>query len=298
MTTVPNYYYQLEQVVDTMQQNLMAELDLEKLSEIAGFSPFHFHRIFSAIYGETPHDMLTRLRLEKAANLLVKNTNISLTEIAYLCGFSSSSVFSRSFKQRYDISPSVFRRLSIQSIKTAAPILSPLKNRPINTDQWMPFIDRLQIQQKPPYDVVYAVSRGYQSRKINQAWQYLANWYQSQDNIIQDPIWIGVSFDDPLITKVEKCRYYACVAMSSAPKQLPTNLYHGHIPGGLFAVCSVDCSPHQIHEVYMTLYRNWLPQSGFYPADQPPYDVYHSSNNTMDENVEMDICIPIQRNIN
>ena len=218
MTTVPNYYYQLQQVVDTMQQNLMAELDLEKLSEIAGFSSFHFHRIFSALYGETPHDMLTRLRLEKAANLLVKNTNISLTEIAYLCGFSSSSVFSRSFKQRYTISPSVFRRLSIQSIKTAAPILSPLKNRPINTDQWMPFIDRLQIQQKQPYDVVYAVSRGYQSRKINRTWQYLANWYQSQDNIKQDPIWIGVSFDDPLITKIEKCRYYACVAMSSAPK--------------------------------------------------------------------------------
>lgn len=70
MTTVPNYYYQLEQVVDTMQQNLMAELDLEKLSEIAGFSPFHFHRIFSAIYGETPHDNVNSFTFGKSRKLV------------------------------------------------------------------------------------------------------------------------------------------------------------------------------------------------------------------------------------
>ena len=71
-------------------------------------SPFHFHRIFQALSGETPGDFVKRLRLEKALGMMAHARTESLTSIALACGFTSSSDFSRCFKQRFGVPPSVF----------------------------------------------------------------------------------------------------------------------------------------------------------------------------------------------
>ena len=74
----------------------------------AGFSSFHFHRVFKSLLGETLNQFVKRLRLERALYLMSHAPNRSLTDVALGCGFSSSSDFSRSFKQCYGAAPSVF----------------------------------------------------------------------------------------------------------------------------------------------------------------------------------------------
>ncbi len=73
------------------------------------FSPYHFHRIFTAVTGESVNDFTHRVRLEKSMKLL-KYTNDSISDIAYNCGYSSPSIFSRSFKQYLEVSPSSYRK--------------------------------------------------------------------------------------------------------------------------------------------------------------------------------------------
>ena len=85
-------------------------LSLENISKVALFSPFHFHRIFKSIVGETLNAYINRKRLEKAAAGLIHKKDCNITELAFQSGFSSNSAFTRAFKKFYDVSPSAFRK--------------------------------------------------------------------------------------------------------------------------------------------------------------------------------------------
>src|SRR5512133_2046982 len=105
-----NYMNRVEKAIQFMASHLSEEVNLEAAANEAGFSPFHFHRIFTGITGETPQNFLTRLRMERAANILVKSPAISITEIAFTCGYGSASAFARSFKRYYGFPASDYAR--------------------------------------------------------------------------------------------------------------------------------------------------------------------------------------------
>src|SRR5262245_11812182 len=81
---------------------------LHDLSRAARLSPFHFHRVFQALVGATPAEFVKRLRLDMALGVMARARPPSLTSIALRCGFSSSSDFTRCFKQCFGVPPSAF----------------------------------------------------------------------------------------------------------------------------------------------------------------------------------------------
>lgn len=105
------YKARVDAAIMMIHEHLNEKLVLEDLAKSAGFSAFHFHRLFSAMVGETPQQFLTRVRLERAANMLVKYSGYSITQIALNCGFSSPSVFARSFKNHFGISANEYRKV-------------------------------------------------------------------------------------------------------------------------------------------------------------------------------------------
>jgi len=105
------YVNRINKVVEYIDKNLDTELSLERLSQIACFSPFHFHRIFCALLDETPNSYINRRRIEKiAGRLLFLNKDDSLTNLAILYGFRSIHSFSRAFRKFYGISASEFQK--------------------------------------------------------------------------------------------------------------------------------------------------------------------------------------------
>ena len=99
------YLQRLNAVIGYVRENLTDDLSLDTLARIAGFSPFHFHRLFKSLTQETVNDIVVRFRLERAAALLRATPQRPITEIAFDCGFQSVSVFSRTFKKQYGLSP-------------------------------------------------------------------------------------------------------------------------------------------------------------------------------------------------
>ena len=95
------YKLRIDKVTEYIHQNIDQPLSLHKMAGIACFSPFHFHRVFTFLTGETPTEYIKRTRIEKAA--------LSATEIAGRCGFSSLSLLSRNFKQHFNITIREFR---------------------------------------------------------------------------------------------------------------------------------------------------------------------------------------------
>src|SRR5580692_7057489 len=84
------------------------DLSLAALAARSGFSPFHLHRLFSAAAGETPKQYTLRLRLERAALLLLQSER-SVLNVALSCGFRSHEAFCRAFRRHFRTRPGAYR---------------------------------------------------------------------------------------------------------------------------------------------------------------------------------------------
>ena len=106
----PDYRNRINKVFRYIDENLDSDLSLHRIAAIASFSPFHFHRIFKTITGETLNDCVTRRRVEKSASSLLHKKDMSITELSFQNGFNNNSSFTRAFKRFYGISPTEFRK--------------------------------------------------------------------------------------------------------------------------------------------------------------------------------------------
>ena len=100
----------VEKVTNYILNNLHEALYLKQLADNANMSSFHFHRIFTRLKGETPHHFIRRCRVEKAVQLIQSGQTLFLNEIAYECGFTTQSLFVKTFKKHNGISPHEFRK--------------------------------------------------------------------------------------------------------------------------------------------------------------------------------------------
>ncbi|SET20997.1 helix-turn-helix domain-containing protein [Paenibacillus sp. NFR01] len=98
----------LANAVSYIEDHYLEQVSLEEIAADSDISVRHLNRIFQAYYLTTPIAYLQRLRLERACTLL-KQTNRSVTEIAYECGFSDSNYLARLFKKTYGMSPKSYR---------------------------------------------------------------------------------------------------------------------------------------------------------------------------------------------
>src|SRR5579872_686998 len=88
--------------------HLDEDVSLSSLARQAGLSAFHLHRLFASTMGETPKQLTLRLRLGRAAVLLLTGRD-SVLDVALSCGFQSHEVFCRAFRRRFGMTPRVFR---------------------------------------------------------------------------------------------------------------------------------------------------------------------------------------------
>lgn len=86
-------------------------LTLEQISSEAGFSPYHFIRLFRATYRQTPHQYLMQQRIDRAKDLL-RSTDMPIHEICYTVGFESLGSFSTLFRRIAGLSPGAYRKWS------------------------------------------------------------------------------------------------------------------------------------------------------------------------------------------
>ena len=103
-TPKSNHHKTIERALEYINNNLTADLTLERLASAANFNAIYFHKLFKASTGKTLHEYVEDQRIKKSINLLI-STNLTLTQIAYECGFSSQSYFSYAFKKKIGSTP-------------------------------------------------------------------------------------------------------------------------------------------------------------------------------------------------
>jgi len=95
--------------VSYMEAHFNELITIEALASMSNLSTRHFARIFKATYTIPPINYLVNLRIQHACTLL-KDTTLSILDVAYHCGFSDSNYFSRQFKQHLSLSPKEYRK--------------------------------------------------------------------------------------------------------------------------------------------------------------------------------------------
>lgn len=104
----------LRRARDFIDLRFAEPLDLDALASQSGFSRYHFARSFREAFGETPRAYLSRRRIERAKDLL-RNANLTVTEVCFLVGFSSLGSFSSRFTELVGRSPTAYRRFHVQA---------------------------------------------------------------------------------------------------------------------------------------------------------------------------------------
>jgi len=180
------YYQRINRVVDYIDAHLDEEHSLEKLSLIAHFSPFHFHRIFRVLTGETINSYVKRIRLQKAGSMLLSDMERQVAEVATLCGFNSAAVFCRAFKTHFGRSTGEFRMHhqekeskngqsnsnNGQSINDATIYFS---DELINLNRNTNMEKNIAVKEMPAMDLIYCRHVG-QFDQIGGAYEKLMKW--------------------------------------------------------------------------------------------------------------------------
>ncbi len=105
-----NYYARIQQTIDYIDAHISEAITLEKLSEIACLSKYYYHRLFSALVGESVMSYIRKRRLGRAARQL-NTTSLRIIDIALDNGFESQEVFIRAFTKYFGITPAKYRKL-------------------------------------------------------------------------------------------------------------------------------------------------------------------------------------------
>jgi AraC family transcriptional regulator len=279
----------MHRVLEYIDRHLDEQLELDSLAKVAAFSAFHFHRLFTAWFGETLGDYVRRRRLEMAAMRLVAQPRLTVTHVALSVGFGSTEAFARAFKTRFGSTPTEWRQAQVSN-------RDQLNSKP---DQAPPPVARnhepmnVTIVDRQPTTVAYMRHVGPYGKPVSDFWiTRVAPWMET--NGLYGRTRYGISHDDPGITASEKLRYDAAVEV---PKDFKGAGEHQMtvIPGGKYAVGRFKGDERQVGDAWAWLLREWLPASGMQLDSRPffesyPIDVTYDSKTG---EFECDINIPV-----
>ena len=272
----PDYVARVNRAIDHIVRNLAAPLRLEDVAEVAYFSPFHFHRVFRSLIGETLSDFVKRLRLERALTLMSHRPDRSLTKIAFDVGFSSSSDFSRVFKKRFGLPPSAFdleayRRENREALKwsTDDPDAAHLLRRLPPGENPDGF--EIELVDLPARCVAYVrVLDPFRPDIVPQAYERLLAWAETRG--LADGQWLGYMWEDPEIVALPDCRYDAGLVVPAFKPEgedgrfdfPPMTVAQVEIKGG------IDLEQRCLD----WFFRTWLPASKYVPDSQPSFEAW------------------------
>ena len=100
-----------------IEENLDTELSVDRLSEIACYSRFHFHRLFKASFGLGIYAYKKRLLLERSVTQLLYSGE-SITQVAQAAGYDNQASYNKAFRKMFDVTPSVCRQQKLSFTNT------------------------------------------------------------------------------------------------------------------------------------------------------------------------------------
>lgn len=302
------YIRRIDKATQYVLENIDGTLRLEDVAKASHFSAYHFHRVFHAILGETVNDYIVRKKMELAANRLVCREELSITDVSELGGYSSSANFSKAFKQYFGVSPSQLRKPTELKNSKIGKIFSKYGKEFNPLDLYSQTVTGLVIFDNEDLEELLmnvtvtefgekklaflTAPKGYDLPAIFDTWDKVDGWALSSGIDDYKSKRFAICHDNPMVTPTEHCRYDASIEIENdviVNDPLSTQV----MPAGKYAVAYYKGDSDKVSNIYMELYSNWLPSSGFEPDDYPPV-AHYLNDSRVDGFAEMKILIKLK----
>jgi AraC family transcriptional regulator len=279
-----------------LQAHLDEQVSLDDLAGVACFSPYHFHRIFRGVVGESVASHVRRLRLERAAWRL-RFSEKPVTEIAFETGYETHESFTRAFHAAFGDSPSSFRANRSSALRTAAASGMHYSESGVLADFVRPAQPGQPLEVRkhhlPSMRVAFLRHTGpYDS--VGATWQRLMMWAGGKGLLGGMTGILGVIHDDPEITPPEKLRYDAAIILRHAEIAPEGDIGVQHIGPGEYIIAQHRGPYERLVETYARMCGEWLPESGYELLAAPALEFYRNSPmDSAPENLLTDIYLPL-----
>ncbi|WP_196891296.1 AraC family transcriptional regulator [Aureivirga marina] len=276
-----DYVKKVNVVVNYIEDHLGEHLSLETLAEKSNLSKYHFHRILKAVLDENLGEFITRLRVEKAANLL-RYSSKPISEIAYEVGFETPSSLTKRFKKFYGFNPKEFREnknLTIQkkSIKT-----KKTYEASVNI-----------IEIKPKKVAFIRLQSSLNEMDFSGTRAKLRAILEKNNVDLSTEERIGIYYDDPNVTEAKNCRYDVAFTLQNEIKK-SDDFEIETIKGGKYAVFLHYGPLQELENFHDYLYEHWLLETDYELRNTPTFEVYLKDPRFVrEEELVTEIYIPI-----
>lgn len=276
-----NYEQQIHKVIDYIGKHLDEKPNLMKLSEVACFSKYHFHRLFTVYTGLSLHQYMRWLRLKRAAHQLIVHIDRPIIDIAVEAGFESHESFTRAFKKTCGSSPNEFRKkMSWQR----------WENPPYRIPKRGENVMNVNLKKMKERRLAVLEHRG-DPKKVGDSVNQLIHWAKSQSMDLKPKPGeaFGLAYDDPKITPPQEFRFDLGITVPSQVK-LEGKIVEKFLPAGRYAVVMHKGSREGIGETIYHLYHDWLPNSGEELGDLPCVFCYYNFDHEVAETELLTEC--------
>lgn len=287
MTSKREFYARrIEKVLRHIGEHLDEDLSIDRLSRVAGFSPFHFHRQFREFTGISVARFIALLRLKQASLQLAFAPGERVLDVALDAGFESPESFARAFRKTQGQSPSQFRKAP-QWERWSEVFRNPINTRSQTMD--------VRIVQFEETRVAALEHRGPPEMLMASVQRFIA-WRKSCDVSPESTSkTIGVPYGDPSNTAPEDFRFDICGSTLVDVAANEYGIVEKAIPGGRCAVVQHIGSTDAIGKTVHQLYGQWLPDSGEELRDFPCYFHYIKRMPTVPEHEQVtDVYLPLR----
>jgi AraC family transcriptional regulator len=311
------YQTRIHRVLGYIEDHVADDLALDQLARAACLSPFHFHRVFKSMTGESVNAFVQRRRLERAARELQANRGATILEVASAYGYENAAAFSRAFRRCFGVTATEWRQAGAEARRA---LLFGEKKRTRDkdskngTDINLPVWQKLaclesnastdpgemkphtaRVEELPQVHAVGMHYTGpYGSSKITKVWDRLMARADKLGVVHAGTECVGIVHDDPAITDPGRCRYDACVVVPKGTTDV--GLSSLVVGGGEFLVFAFVGSPSDVDPAWDAVYAH-LPDSGYQPANRPNLEWYppQSILDPVKMLFRCKMCVPVRR---
>lgn len=297
--TLVEWQKKIELTLKELIRSLDNKIDFEKLAKKAASSPYHFHRVFKSMTGETVNECIRRLRLERSIKAL-RETNLKITEIAYDAGYESLEGYNKAFRKKFGMTPTQLKKLPhwYGVLESKAGVnYGKGENWFLTYDEKGQYM-KTKILELPEMTFVTMKCKG-NYWNLPKTWQKfmpavyksgLTNKYSKFMSIFPDH-----HNDKPMEDKIT----YAAMSLEKVE-------YSGDefevvtVPAGLYAICVHFGSSEEIGPVWEDWNKNWLSKSGWeVDNSRPSLEWYQNNPETISTELLLTfLCDPVKKKEN
>ncbi len=288
---MPGPHYEIEEALQTLnieraKRFLLAHLSEPKavvaLSRFLSVSPFHLQREFSRLVGLSPAKYLERIRLQRAAHLLVMN-KVTVLDVALQVGYAHHETFTRAFKRQFGFPPKRYQNPGLYITTNTCP------DRELTTQEFCSWqLSSTRLQQTKHLSLLTARHIGPYASVPAPLWNNLLD--RSKQLKLQHGALVGIGLDNPRVTPAHKLRFDAGVIVADASVPDVTKL-----PARTWAATTYVGPFNQLETAYAEIAKQAHELASATLDEGPVLEVYHADSLDNSESVQfMEILLPVQ----